>query len=207
MPGSPVKSGSSCVSIWFKKIQLKRGNQWERFWPAQINLAMHFDRSKTLKFEFSSRPSSGPFGWTFDWKVQEQGWMLRAFCGEVWRRSDGIFWGKIALMLEPFKNWFHPCPSITRNSELKILQNRWKYHFSGKRTKFTEDKANYIGSANRLCGLPVVPFYYSGMTRSKQVNRIQKFRGMQLFISDKTPHTVKSKRSKRFFNVNNQFHA
>ena len=29
--------------------------------------------------------------------------MLRAFCGEVWRRSDGIFWGKIALMLEPFK--------------------------------------------------------------------------------------------------------
>ena len=117
--------------------------------------------------------------------------MLRAFCGEVWRRSDGIFWGKIALMLEPFKNWFHPCPSITRNSELKILQNRWKYHFSGKRTKFTEDKANYIGYANTLCGLPVVPFYYSGMTRSKQVNRIQKFRRMQLFISDKTPHTVK----------------
>ena len=33
-----------------KKIQLQRGNQWERFWPAQINLAMHFDRSKTLKF-------------------------------------------------------------------------------------------------------------------------------------------------------------
>ena len=58
--------------------------------------------------------------------------MLRAFCGEVWRRSDGIFWGKIALMLEPFKNWFHPCPSITRNSELKILQNRWKYQAKGQ---------------------------------------------------------------------------
>ena len=100
--------------------------------------------------------------------------MLRAFCCEVWRRSDGIFWGKIAIVLEPFKNWFHPCPSIKRNSELKILQNRWKYHFGGKRTKFTEDKANYICYANRLCGLPVVPFYHSGMTRSKQVNRIQK---------------------------------
>ena len=79
--------------------------------------------------------------------------MFRAFCCEVWRQSDVIFWGKIAPVLEPFKNWFHPCPSIERDSELKILQNRWKYHFWGKRRKFTEDKAKYKGYANRLCDL------------------------------------------------------
>ena len=29
--------------------------------------------------------------------------MFRAFCCKVWRRSDLIFWGKIAPVLEPFK--------------------------------------------------------------------------------------------------------
>ena len=93
--------------------------------------------------------------------------MLPAFCCEVWRRSDGIFWGKIAIVLEPFKNWFHPCPSIKRNSELKILQNRWKYHFGGKRTKFTEDKANYIWSVTQtdyvgyLCSHFIIPGWHA----------------------------------------------
>ena len=44
------------------------------------------------------------FGWIFDRKVRGEACIFRPFCCEVWKRSDAIFWGEIALALEPFQN-------------------------------------------------------------------------------------------------------
>ena len=74
--------------------------------------------------------SSGHFRWIFDRKVREEAWIFRPFpgpfCCEVWKRSDAIFWEKVAAALEPFisKQGFLPCPFIR---ELKMET------FSGRR--------------------------------------------------------------------------
>ena len=61
-------------------------------------------RSNTVGFWFSSRASSGPFGWIFDWKVLEESWIFWPLCYEVWKESDAILRGKMAPALEPFQN-------------------------------------------------------------------------------------------------------
>ena len=74
--------------------------------------------------------SSGHFGWIFDRKVREEAWIFRPFpgpfCCEVWKRSDAIFWEKVAPALEPLisKQGFLPCPFLR---ELKMET------FSGRR--------------------------------------------------------------------------
>ena len=65
-------------------------------------------------FKFPSRASYRPFGWIFDRKV----WIFRPFCCKVWKQNNAIFWGKIALALEPFKTWIPPLSFYnTRNSK------------------------------------------------------------------------------------------
>ena len=61
-------------------------------------------RSNTVGFWFSSRASSGPFGWIFDWKVREESWIFWPLCCEVWKQSDAILREKIAPALERFQN-------------------------------------------------------------------------------------------------------
>ena len=74
-------------------------------WLARKDIAStHYSRSSTVAFWFSSRASSGPFGWIFDWKVREELWIFWPLCCEVWKRSDTILAGKIAPALEPFQN-------------------------------------------------------------------------------------------------------
>ena len=90
--------------IYPNVVQLERGNQRDGLWLARMNLATHSSRSNTVGFWFSSRASSGPFGWIFDWKVREESWIFWPLCCQVWKRSDAIFWGKIAPALQPFQN-------------------------------------------------------------------------------------------------------
>ena len=89
-------------------VRSEMGNQRDGLWLAHMNLATHYSRSNTVGFWFSSRASSGPFGWIFDWKVREESWTFWPLCCEVWKRSDAIWAGKIAPALEPFKRRFSP---------------------------------------------------------------------------------------------------
>ena len=118
-------------------IQSEKGNQRDGLWLACMDLATHFGRSNTVGFWFSSRASSGPFGWIFDWKVREELWIFWPLCCEVWKRSDAILGGKIAPALELFQNKDSSLVLLiygTVNGELKFLQDRSKNRFWGKRT-------------------------------------------------------------------------
>ena len=80
-----------------------------------------------MGFWFSSRASSGPFGWIFDRKVRKEAWIVRPFSCEVSKQSDAIFWGKIAPALEPFQSMDSAIVLLllgTVKGELEILQNR-----------------------------------------------------------------------------------
>ena len=110
-----------------------------------MNLAMHSSRSNTVGFWFSSRASSGPFGWIFDWKVREESWIFWPLCCEVWKRRDAILGGKIAPALEPFQNKDSSLVLLlygTVNGELKFIQNRSKNRFWGKRTTIHHRQGN-----------------------------------------------------------------
>ena len=93
-----------CLTI----VQSERGNRRDGSWLARglarINFATHSSRSNTVGFWFSSRTSSGPFGWIFDWKVREESKIFQPLCCEVWNRSDAFFWGKIAPVLDRFSS-------------------------------------------------------------------------------------------------------
>ena len=131
--------------LLFNDIQSKRDNQRDGFWLARMNLATHSSRSNTLGFWFSSRASSGPFGWIFDWKVREESWIFWPLCCKVWKRSDAILGGKIAPALEPFQNKDSSLVLLlygTVNGELKFIQNRSKNHFWGKRTTIDHRQGN-----------------------------------------------------------------
>ena len=129
--------------LLFNDIQSKRGNQRNGFWLARMNLATHSSRSNTVGFWFSSRASSGPFGWIFDWKVREESWIFWPLCCEVWKRSDAILGGKIAPALEPFQNKDSSLVLLlygTVNGELKFIQNRSKTAFEAKGRLYTTGK-------------------------------------------------------------------
>ena len=51
---------------------IKKGQSAGRFGLARLNFVTHSSRSNIVGFCFSSRTSSGPFGWIFDWKVREE---------------------------------------------------------------------------------------------------------------------------------------
>ena len=131
--------------LLFNDIQSKRDNQRDGFWLARMNLATHSSRSNTVGFWFSSRASSGPFGWIFDWKVREELWIFWPLYCEVWKRSDAILGGKIAPALEPFQNKDSSLVLLlygTVNGELKFIQNRSKNRFWGKRTTIHHRQGN-----------------------------------------------------------------
>ena len=91
---------------------IRKGQSAGRFGLARKNLATHSSRSNTVGFWFSSRTSSGPFGWIFDWKVREESWIFWPICCEVWKRSDAFFGEKIAPALEPFQNLYSSLPAF-----------------------------------------------------------------------------------------------
>ena len=124
-------------------VQSERGNQQDGLWLARKDLATHYSRSKTVGFWFSSRASSGPFGWIFDWKVREESWIFWPLCCEVWKRSDAILGEKIAPALEPFQNKFPPLSlyykeqSTATSNSFKIAQ---KTAFEAKGRLYTTGK-------------------------------------------------------------------
>ena len=132
------------LNRWLSNVvQSERGNQRDGLWLAHINFATNSSRSNTVGFWFSSRTSSGPFGWIFDWKVREESKIFWPLCCEVWNRSDAFFGGKIAPALEPFQNFDSSLVLLihgTVNGELKLLQNRSKTAFEVKGRLYTTDK-------------------------------------------------------------------
>ena len=129
--------------LLFNDIQSKRGNQRDGFWLARMNLATHSSRSNIVEFWFSSRASSGPFGWIFDWKVREELWIFWPLCCEVSKRSDAISGGKIVPALDPFKTRIPPLSfyymeqSTANSNSFKIAQ---KTAFEAKGRLYTTGK-------------------------------------------------------------------
>ena len=71
---SAIKAVPLGKRLLFNDIQSKRGNQRDGFWLARMNLATHFDRTKSVGFQyFSLAISYEPFGWIFDRKVRREG--------------------------------------------------------------------------------------------------------------------------------------
>ena len=133
-----------CLTICLRTSN-KKGNQRDGLWLARMNLATHSSHSNTVGFWFSSRASSGPFGWVFDWKVREESWIFWPLCCEVWKRSDAILGGKIAPALESFQNKDSSLVLLlygTVNGEFKFIQNRSKNRIWGKRTTIHHRQGN-----------------------------------------------------------------
>ena len=119
----------SNVEVWKSNVvQSERGNQRDGLWLAHEDLAVHSNRSNAMGFWFSSRASSGPFGWIFDWKVREESWIFWPSCCEVWKRSDAILRGKSPRRWNPFKTKFPPLSlyykeqSTANSNSFKIAQ-------------------------------------------------------------------------------------
>ena len=118
-------------------VRSERGNQRDGLWLAHMDLAMYSSRSNTVGFWFSSRASSGPFGWIFDWKVREELWIFWPLCCEVWKRSDAILGEKIARRWNPFKTRFPPLSfyykeQSTANSNLFKIAQKTAFEAKGR---------------------------------------------------------------------------
>ena len=124
-------------------VQSERGNRHDSLWLARMDLAMYSSRSNTVGFWFSSRASSGPFGWIFDWKVREESWIFWPLCCEVWKQSDAILVGKLPRRWNPFKTRFPPLSfyyigeSTANLNSFKIAQ---KTAFEAKGQLYTTGK-------------------------------------------------------------------
>ena len=106
----PYKDPWRSSVFWVVKnvVQSERGNQRDGLWLARIDLATHSSHSNIVGFRFSSRASSGSFGWIFDWKVREESWIFWPLCCQVWKRSDVTLGGKMPRRWNPFNTRFPP---------------------------------------------------------------------------------------------------
>ena len=126
-----------------------------------MDLTTHSSRSNTVGFWFSSRASSGPFGWIFDSKVREKSWIFWPFCCEVWKRSDAILGEKSPRRWNPFKTRFPPLSfyykeqSTANSNSFKIAQKtafeaKGRLYTSGEviQRLFIIDLYTQLGEAN-----------------------------------------------------------
>ena len=108
-------------------IQSKRGDQQDGFLAGtyKSRYALSFDSSKTGRFWFSLRASSGPFGWIFDReddkKRESFGLSAGSFESGTLQFSRENRSGPGAVQ----KNWFRPCPSIKRTANSKSFKTKW----------------------------------------------------------------------------------
>ena len=88
--------------LLFNDIQSKRDNRRDGFWLARMNLATHFDRSKTVGFyvfwvDFPKVPPPSPPG--LAWGCVQRDCQVEKY-GKQRNRSNGTYHRKITIFLK-----------------------------------------------------------------------------------------------------------
>ena len=121
----PFFDWMSLLNKWLNKNQLKQtrcvflisyclttSNQREAtsrtILAGKYNSCYTFWPIKNCGILVSLQACSRPLAWIIDCEVWEEVWIFRPFCCKVWKQSDAIFWGKIALVLQPFEKLIPP---------------------------------------------------------------------------------------------------
>ena len=106
------------LSSLFTVPNNRRTREESLFWKDSSAGAIFLQKIALLRFQTSQQKGQ---------KIHSSPWICWPFCCKVWKRSNVIFWGKIApALMEPFQNKDSSLVLLllgTVNGALKILQN------------------------------------------------------------------------------------